>query len=316
MAFWTVSALFLYSIGEPQKSEDGKPVANIEWDDNTRYMFIIHLFGLFWVGAFIIGCSQFIIAACTVEWYFACTGDKAGDASVLKATRWIYRYHMGSIAFGALIIAIMQMIKLTFEYIRKKFEVRGNKVMECLWNVVRCCIWVVDYCVRFITKNAYIQVAVRGNNFCSSAKQAFFLIIRNAGCFGITLGIANILMFIGKAFIMALSGFITYIILEESSINEKLYAPFVPVCIVIAVAYVVSSIFLSVFSFSANAMLHAFFFDLELGGGHTPPSLQTFIDSKDEYKEAQMKATQRKGAGKHGDDGIQGKDHSVNNNME
>jgi len=107
MAFWTVSALFLYSIGEPEKSEDGKPVANIKWDDNTRYMFLIHLFGLFWVGAFIIGCSQFIIAACTVEWYFSCNGDKAGDASVLKATRWIYRYHMGSIAFGALIIAIM-----------------------------------------------------------------------------------------------------------------------------------------------------------------------------------------------------------------
>lgn len=57
MAFWTVSALFLYSIGDPEKADDGKPVANIKWDDNTRYMFLIHVFGLFWVGAFIIGCS-------------------------------------------------------------------------------------------------------------------------------------------------------------------------------------------------------------------------------------------------------------------
>eukprot|EP00178_Gracilaria_changii_P016344 TRINITY_DN46471_c0_g1_i1.p2 TRINITY_DN46471_c0_g1~~TRINITY_DN46471_c0_g1_i1.p2 ORF type:complete len:104 (+),score=17.41 TRINITY_DN46471_c0_g1_i1:40-312(+) len=90
---------------------------------------------------------------------------------------------------------------------------------------------------------------------------------------------------------MALSGFITYIILEQSSISDELSAPFVPVIIVIAVAYVVASIFLSVFSFAANTMLHAFFFDLEIGGGHTPPSLQQFIDSRDEYKEAQMKAT-------------------------
>ena len=38
------------------------------------------------------------------------------------AYKWIFRYHMGSIAFGALIIAIIQMIKLAFEYLRKKYE--------------------------------------------------------------------------------------------------------------------------------------------------------------------------------------------------
>jgi hypothetical protein len=211
----------------------------------------------------------------------------------------------------------MQMIKLLFEYIRKKFEVRGNKVMECLWNVVRCCIWCVDYCIRFITKNAFIQVAVRGENFCTSAKAAFFLIIRNAGCFGITLGIANVLMFVGKAFIMALSGFLTYVILEQSSLSEKLYAPFVPVLIVIIVAYMVASIFLSVFSFSANAMLHAFFFDCEIGGGHTPQSLQEFIDEKDEYKSAMNGAKERKGGKVYEADKKEGTGaEEVANNME
>lgn len=158
---------------------------------------------------------------------------------------------------------------------------------------------------------------MKGTNFCSSAKSAFFLIIRNAGCFGITLGIANVLMFVGKAFIMVLSGFLTYIILEESSVSEELYAPFLPVIVVVIVAYLVSSIFLSVFSFSANAMLHAFFFDLEVGGGHTPPSLQQFIDTDDNYKDAQRKATERKGGPKHSEGpGVEGKDEGVANNME
>jgi hypothetical protein len=87
MAFWAASAVFIYSIGEPVQRDDGLPVADIKWDKNTRYMFLIHLFGLFWVGAFIIGCSQFIIASCTVQWYFSCVGDKAGEASVLTASR-------------------------------------------------------------------------------------------------------------------------------------------------------------------------------------------------------------------------------------
>lgn len=319
MLYWTASALFLYSIGEPEKRDDGAPIANIKWDDNTKYMFFIHVFGLFWVGAFIIGMCQFVIAFCTVEWYFSCIGDKTGDASVLKAIKWVFRYHLGSIAFGALIIAIMQMIKLMFEYIRKKFETRTNKCMEIVWMVLRCCIWCVDYCVRFITKNAYIQVAVKGTNFCSSAKSAFFLIIRNAGSFGITLGLANILMFVGKAFIMALSGFITYIILDKSSIADDLFAPFVPVIVIVIVAYLVSSIFLSVFSFAANAMLHAFFFDCEIGGGHTPPSLQDFVESKEEFKAAQTMAKTRraqKSGHKQEGDGVEGKDEQVANNME
>ena len=72
--------------------------------------------------------------------------------------KWVFKYHMGSIAFGALIIAIMQMIKLLFEYIRKKYEktVPQNPVTKCIICCLRCCIWCLDYCVKFITKNAYI----------------------------------------------------------------------------------------------------------------------------------------------------------------
>ena len=34
--------------------------------------------------------------------------------------------------------------------------------------------------MRFINKNAYIQTAIFGTGFCTSAKEAFFLILRNA----------------------------------------------------------------------------------------------------------------------------------------
>lgn len=33
-------------------------------------------------------------------------------------------------------------------------------------------------------RNAYIQIALMGTNFCTSAKKAFFLILRNAFRFG------------------------------------------------------------------------------------------------------------------------------------
>ena len=121
--FWVISAVYVYSVGDLVK-DDTLPIANIEWNTTTRYVWIYHLFGLFWISAFIIGCSQFIIAATAAIWYFSVGADSDSKAkgSFLTAYKWIFRYHMGSIAFGALIIAIMQMIKLMFEYFRRKFE--------------------------------------------------------------------------------------------------------------------------------------------------------------------------------------------------
>jgi len=33
--------------------------------------------------------------------------------------------------------------------------------------------------LKFLNKNAYIMIAVHGKNFCTSAKNAFFLLMRN-----------------------------------------------------------------------------------------------------------------------------------------
>jgi choline transporter-like protein 2/4/5 len=175
---------------------------------------------------------------------------------------------MGSIAFGALIIAIMQMIKLAFEYFRKKYEkaIPNNPVTKCLICCLRCCIWCLDYCVKFITKNAYIQIALAGRNFCSSAWLTFCLIVRNCARFSIIAGIGAILIFVGKALIIIASGWIAYLIMMNTDLRQKLYSPVFPIIIVTIISYIMSSIFLSVYSFSATAILHCYLADEEIGG--------------------------------------------------
>lgn len=159
MVFWVFSAVWVFSVGDVVKI-DNLPLANINWNTTTRYVWIYHLFGLFWISAFIIGCSQFIIAAAVCYWYFQQGGksDDKGKSAMAVAYRWIFRYHCGSIAFGALIIAIIQMIKIAFEYLRKKYEkmIPNNPCTKFVICCLRCFIWCLDYCVKFITKNAYI----------------------------------------------------------------------------------------------------------------------------------------------------------------
>lgn len=88
----------------------------------------------------------------------------------------VLRYHLGSLAFGSLILAIVQFIEIALELVKKQAEANGagnNKCFEYAINCLRCCMQCVERIVQFINKTAYIQIALRGKNFCTAAKDGF-----------------------------------------------------------------------------------------------------------------------------------------------
>jgi hypothetical protein len=119
--------------------------------------------------------------------------------------KWILRYHFGSIAFGSFIIALVQFIRIIFEYYRKKIQAanKNNPVVKCLLCCTGYCLACLERCVKFISKNAYIQVALTSKNFCRSAWNAFILIIKNIFRFGAVHSVGAIFMFLGRIFIIA-----------------------------------------------------------------------------------------------------------------
>ena len=118
--YWIYTAVYLYSIGEPEFKENSL-IANIKWSDETNYMMWYFLFGLFWCIAFFISFQQFMIAALTCMWYFSGQGaemsDQPGEVSILIAFQWGIWHHVGSIAFGSFLIALITFIRVVFEYI-------------------------------------------------------------------------------------------------------------------------------------------------------------------------------------------------------
>jgi len=123
--FWLSIALYLYSIGEA-KYKDRSVIADIQWEDSTRYIMWYNLFGLLWCVAFFICLQQFIIAAMTCMWYFSGAGaemsDATGEVSMMKAVGWGCWYHCGSIAFGSFLIALVTLIRIIFEYMADKAD--------------------------------------------------------------------------------------------------------------------------------------------------------------------------------------------------
>lgn len=132
LAGYTVVNVYLYSTGDP-KFVEGNMFALIENSRNTEVMFWIFLFGFFWAIALIMAIQQFTIAAATAQWYFeqGPDSDSHGMVSISKGFGWAFRYHMASLAFGSMLIAIVTFLKVFFEYMAKK----GDKIAgdNCIW---------------------------------------------------------------------------------------------------------------------------------------------------------------------------------------
>ena len=64
--------------------------------------------------------------------------------------------------------------------------------------------------MRFLNRNAYIMCAMKGSNFCVSAKDAFNLLMRNIVRVVVLNGIVNFLLFIGKLVIVVGVGTLSY----------------------------------------------------------------------------------------------------------
>ena len=101
-------------------------------------------------------------------------------------------------AFGSLVIAIIQTIRSIIAYFQRQAKLSKNKIMEYLLCMLQCCMWCLEKLLKFINKNAYIQTAIYSYSFCKSSRCAFFLLLRNILRVATVNTISSFILFIGK----------------------------------------------------------------------------------------------------------------------
>ena len=84
------------------------------------------------------------------------------------------RYHTGSLAFGAFLIALVQLIRIFLEYMNHKLKKSESKAAKFIMTCLRCCFWCLEKVLKFINRNAYIMVG-----FFLSARCRKRLILEN-----------------------------------------------------------------------------------------------------------------------------------------
>jgi hypothetical protein len=285
IAYWLIMLVFVYTSGEFDK-EGSKIMASFKMDGYVIYVFWYHIFTLFYITAVISAYSQFVYASTACIWYF--TYEKGTESHPILKSFWRgIRYHFGSICFGATIIAIVRFIMFFLEYIKKKVEVtagkKQGKVLKCIISCFQCCLGCCVKVMEFINKHAFIQIALKGDNFCTAAWEGFGLVIRNLGRFAVLSLFGGILSIFGTIFITIASAVIGYFVITKVEFfSAEINSIVLPIIAFALVGFVLGYITMSIFSVSGDALIHAFLLDEEINKGQPKafPELQKFMSEE------------------------------------
>lgn len=255
---------------------------HISHSTQQSLLILFYMLVAFWILGFISALYEFVVAYAVATYYYAPheqdehgnlvdEKDVEGCCAALEGLHIGLFYHAGSLAFGSLIIAILHVIQKVIEYAQLKNEEAGeNRVISCVLCICACCIKCLQDVVGFINRNAYIDIAINSNSFCTAAGNALHMVIDLGGAMAILNGATYVFAFFGTAFITVACAAGTYAVVgfgpfaDQSSalyVEDPLSAGIVAALVALPVALS----FMDVFDMASDTLLYCYGTDLHSG---------------------------------------------------
>nr|KAF6383683.1 solute carrier family 44 member 5 [Pipistrellus kuhlii] len=243
-----------------------------------RYISTFQIFNLFvflWLINFVIALGQCTLAGTFASYYWAFR--KPNDIPpypLFTAFGRAIRYHTGSLAFGSLLLALIQIFRIFLQYLDKCIKDNQNNIAKFLHQCLKCCFWCLEKVVKFLNRNAYVMIAIYGKNFCRSARDAFELLIRNILKVAVMDKVTDFVLVLGKILVTGSIGVLGFLLFTQrvSIIIEgptSLNYYWVPLLTIIAGSYLVAHGFFSVYAMCIDTIFICFCEDLERNDGST-----------------------------------------------
>ena len=242
-------------------------------------------FCLLWTMNFIAGLGSLVIATAVATWYFTPFEDRptVDSRTVVQAYGIVLKYHIGTAACGGLVIGIVQFFRWVALYVEKHCKtVQSNLVARTVFCCVDCCLCFLEKCLKFVSKQRYIQTAIHGSTFCTGCKDAFFTVARNIFSIGAVSVVSGIALTIGKVFVTAIAGISSYLFFQ-GYYKTEMYDDIACTVLVMILAWISSSVFSEVFHMAADTVLMCYITDSEQNDGVPQHAAQDMCEFLAEY---------------------------------
>lgn len=245
--------------------------------ENWRvYAHIYNVFMFLWTMAFINAIGFMIVAFCAIFWYWSAPGDnKEPKSGVCSAVGFVLGHHLGTIAFGSFIIALVRLVRLLLALLENRMRdiTQKNESAKFCLHCAQCCLAYFDRFVKFVNKNAYVVCSMTGESFLPAARHALTLLMRNVLSVGAVTVVGEYVMFFGKVLITACVVMSAYGICQKVGANtgHRYNVNFLLLITIAIMSYFITCIFLAIFGVCIDAVLLSYCYDLEHNNGADKP---------------------------------------------
>lgn len=190
------------------------------------------------------------------------------ESPIISSFANLLRYHLGSVVFGSLLIAVIQFIRAFFKVIEYSVQDARNPATRLLNRGCDCCLMCLEKILQVITRNAYIEICMKGEPFCTSGKRAFSILGDNALRVIAINSVGDFVLLLGKAFVIVT---VIFIGMELIQIKEGVHHVWVPLLLAGTFAYLISHCFIAVYEMTIDTIFLCFCEDCEQHDGITRP---------------------------------------------
>lgn len=273
LLFWVSWLAVFLSIGT-----SGSPVSNGETvvfklSEPLQYTIWYHAVGLIWISEFILACQQMTVAGAVVTYYFTRDKSQLPETPILSSMLQLARYHLGTVAKGSFIITLVEIPRLILTYIHNQLKGKENACARCIVKACICCLWCLQKCLTYLNQNAYTATAINSTSFCTSAKDAFIILVENAVRVAAINTVGDFILFLGKVLVVACVGLVGVLTLRY---QQEYTLWVVPVVIACLFAYMVAHCFLSVYEMVVDVLFLCFAIDSKHNDGS--PGREYYMD--------------------------------------
>lgn len=267
---------------------------DLAWTDKKiKGMAAFMFFGLLWMLAYIKYTCNFICMVAASTYYFNSTDGNEGDAEVGLGFKFAHVNHMGSIAFGSFIIAVIQFIRFVFIYLAKTASKAAgdNAAVKALVACGACILRCIEKVCDYLNTAAFAYMAISGDGFCGSAWNGFLLNVKHMLKFTFANFIAKIFTLLGKIGIVVGNLFsLLFIMKNITKDTEEVSSLLGPMILVGVISFFTASIFLGLFDTAVMALMTSLAVDMDVHDGEPQWGPPTFHEGVSKVKSTDRKS--------------------------
>eukprot|EP00039_Didymoeca_costata_P033517 m.42752 g.42752 ORF g.42752 m.42752 type:complete len:686 (+) comp9908_c0_seq2:368-2425(+) len=264
LIYFLVVGLYLWSSGDAYELPEYQHV-EFRFDNRLQAWGWYHLFGFYWTFELVLAFEEAVVAGCVAEWYFT-RNKKKMSWTIMKSIARTLRFSLGSVIFGALVIAIISLIRTILYVVEQRVKkLDPSSHVGFVLRCINCCLWCFQKILKFLNRNAFIEIAIFGNSFCTSAWNAFKILTRNALRVAIINSVGDFVLFIAKLVVLLLVAIAAVFLFDRHP--EELTYEAVIIGFLCLFAYLIASMFFGIYEMTIDTLFVCFCEDSERNDG-------------------------------------------------